>query len=103
MLESPNPAGPPHAPDTIGRVPATGTSPAQRAGEPGVAFRALLERLEGQARGLAHAGDDLREPEQLADAVDRARTSLADALSLGEELLEALRAARHGAADERRT
>lgn len=82
------PAGP-LGPLAIG---SSAPSPA-RPTEQGAAFRALLERLEGHARGLADASDALREPGELAGAVDRARVSLEDALSLGDQLLEAYRAA----------
>ena len=60
----------------------------------GPAFRALLEKLESQARGLHRASEDVVDASDLPGAVDRARTSLDDALSLGESLLEAYRAAR---------
>jgi len=60
----------------------------------GGAFRSLLERLEEQTRRLREDGEGLQDPAQLALAVDRAKTSIEDAASLGEELLEAYRAAR---------
>ena len=70
-------------------------SPKSEGGGP--AFRALLEKLESQARGLREAGETLDRPEELAGAVDRARESIDDAVSLSEELLEAYRAAQQKA------
>jgi len=58
-----------------------------------VAFRALLERLEKEARALDDQVQRVDDPEGLAQAVDRAHASLQDALSLGDRLLEAFRQA----------
>ncbi|MFT4540799.1 MAG: hypothetical protein ACI841_004199 [Planctomycetota bacterium] len=58
----------------------------------GAAFEALLEKLDGQARDIQKASQQVARPEELAGAVDRARNSLGDALSLGNQLLEAFRA-----------
>jgi len=60
----------------------------------GPAFQVLLEKLEQQAAGLRAKSAGLERPEDLAGAVEEARESLEDALSLGAELLEAYRAAR---------
>jgi hypothetical protein len=57
------------------------------------AFEALLEKLERRAAELRAQADAVEEPEQLASAVEDARTSLEDALSLGASLLEAYRQA----------
>lgn len=77
--------------------PIRGVEPATRkpaaAPEAGPAFRALLEKLEREAQDLSRASEVLEKPEQLAGAVDRARATLDDALSLGDQLLEAFRAA----------
>ena len=62
------------------------------AGEQGVAFKALLEKLDSQARRIQQTSEQVDRPEQLAGAVDEARTSLDQALSLGNQLLEAFRA-----------
>ena len=58
----------------------------------GAAFKALLDRLETQARELAEKSDRVDGPNELASAVDHAHASLQDALSLSEQLLEAYRA-----------
>jgi len=58
----------------------------------GPAFEALLEKLQTQADGLRQKTEQVDDPGQLAGAVDMARTSLNDALSLSEQLLEAYRA-----------
>ena len=57
------------------------------------AFQVLLDRLQERARELEETRKTVDDPAQLAGAVDSARASLADALSLGEELLEAYRQA----------
>ena len=73
-----------------------GTPPAARPAEhaDAPAFRALLERLESQARELSLERDGALRPEELSRAVDRARASLGDALELRDQLLEAYRQAR---------
>lgn len=58
-----------------------------------VAFRALLERLEREARALDDQVQQVDDPRRLAQAVDRAHASLQDALSLSDRLLEAFRQA----------
>ena len=63
----------------------------------GAAFRVLLDQLENQAHRLQDASGEVERPEQLAGAVEQARESLADALTLGDKLLEAYRAARQQA------
>lgn len=69
--------------------------PARRAGEAGgtPAFQVLLERLQRSAQSLEASSKALDDPSKLAGAVDIARTSLDDALSLGDQLLEAFREA----------
>src|SRR5262245_40390957 len=59
----------------------------------GVAFRALLEKLEAHAQELAARTDAVRAPDQLAGAVDRAKETLAEALGVGDQILEAYRQA----------
>jgi hypothetical protein len=66
-----------------------GPSKAESGGTP--AFRALLERLEQQAAQLR--ASESGGAEQLGPAVGEARASLEAALSLGDQLLEAYRAA----------
>jgi len=80
-----------------GLSPIRGVDPATQkpatAPEAGPAFRALLEQLKSGAQDLTRASEALEKPEELAGAVDRARATLDDALSLGDQLLEAFRAA----------
>lgn len=59
----------------------------------GVAFKALLERLEQDARSLESETKSVEDPTALADATRRAHASLQDALSIGDQLLEAYRQA----------
>jgi flagellar hook-basal body complex protein FliE len=61
--------------------------------ESGVAFRALLDELELKARDLQQQSRSLERPEDLADAVQGAKASLDDALSIRDRLLEAFRQA----------
>ena len=70
---------------------ANASSKASSSGGP--AFHALLEKLEGHARDLRSASENLEDPGGLAGAVDRSRASIEDALSLHDQLLEAYRAA----------
>ena len=57
----------------------------------GPAFEALLEKLEARARELQDDSGTVENPAELAGAVDRARASLEDALTLSDQLLEAYR------------
>ena len=59
----------------------------------GVAFRALLERLEKSAKDLDAASLSIDHPRQLGEAVETARASVEEALLAGSDLLEAYRAA----------
>src|SRR5262245_25437062 len=59
----------------------------------GVAFRALLDELEAKSRALATQSKSLDKPEDLAGAVQGARASLEDALSIRDRLLEAFQQA----------
>jgi hypothetical protein len=70
----------------------------------GPAFQALLEKLQQQARSLSQDTEAVARPEDLSGAVDRARATLDDALSLSDQLLEAYREAtqQRGADEERR-
>ena len=58
-----------------------------------VEFGALLESLQEKAKSLQHDSEHVDRPEELSQAVDRARASLSDALSLSDRLLEAYREA----------
>lgn len=57
------------------------------------AFRALLERLEVQAKDLAREKDGVDRPEELSQATEHARETLTGALELRDQLLEAYRQA----------
>ena len=57
------------------------------------AFEALLERLTARAAELDTKSREVEGPEDLPGALDAARASLDDALTLGEQLLEAFQAA----------
>jgi len=84
--------------------PVTGATPAQesvRSGRTSPAFEVLLERLEARAAELEEKSKALSGPAELPGALDAARASLAEALHLGEELLEAYRAARHESEERR--
>jgi|GEM_PF-6456057 len=57
----------------------------------GAAFRALLDKLAGSAERLRESESGVNDAESLAGAVEDARSTLSDALSLQEQLLEAYR------------
>ena len=59
----------------------------------GAAFEALLEKLETRAQDLKQTAEEVAGPTDLSGAMDQARESLDDALSLGDRLLEAYRQA----------
>lgn len=65
-------------------------------GKGGPAFQALLDKLQAKSRSLSQDSEKLEKPEQLSGAVDRARSTLNDALSLSDQLLEAYRQAAQG-------
>jgi hypothetical protein len=71
-------------PSTAGQVRGPGKTD-------GAAFRALLEELEQRASALEQRSQGDLAPEELADAVDQARSSMERALALSGELLEAWR------------
>ena len=54
----------------------------------------LLDRLQEEARALEEKSRNLDDPRELSGAVEIARSSLDDALSLGDRLIEAYREAR---------
>ena len=60
----------------------------------GIAFRALLDDLEGKAKALEQRSQTVEKPEDLPGAVAGARDSLADLLSIRDRLIEAYREAR---------
>ncbi len=59
----------------------------------GPAFQALLDRIQSQTKQLQESSKTTDDPASLNKAVDLARASLDDALSLGDGLLEAFREA----------
>lgn len=59
----------------------------------GAAFHALLADLQEKAQKLREDGRAVDGPAELAGAVETARESIAGALSLSDQLLEAYRAA----------
>lgn len=67
-------------------------SPSERATE-SPAFHVLLERLQARAAELEAETEGATDAENLAGAVDTARASLEDAVSLSDRILEAYRAA----------
>ena len=78
------------------------TAAPSKATEAGPAFRALLDQLEERARALEEASKTLEGPQALAGAMDTARASLEDALSLSDSLVEAYRQARQQDPDQTR-
>ena len=78
----------PNGPAGAGKPERSSASAA--AGSP--AFHVLLDRLQRSAEELQENADAVERPSDLAGAVGRAKASLDDALSLGNDLLEAWRA-----------
>ncbi len=62
--------------------------------ESGPAFRILLEQLQEKAAELQETSKDVGDPVELRGAIDTARATLEDALSLGDQVLEAFRSSR---------
>ena len=73
----------------------TGAAKAKKTAPEGPAFNVLLERLQARAQELEQTSADVNDPKQLAGAVDSARASLEDALSLSDRILEAYRETQH--------
>ena len=71
-------------------APSNSQDPARVAGP---AFQVLLDRIQSQTKELKASSKTLDNPASLNEAVDIARASLDDALSLGDRLLEAFREA----------
>jgi hypothetical protein len=85
----------PSAIEGLGAARSAGPTSPARTGGP--AFEALLERLSARAADLGEKSRTLSGPEELPQALDAARSSLEEALALGEELLEAYRASQRNA------
>jgi len=75
--------------------------PKANAATGGPAFRALLAELQERATALHESSQDVADPAELKGAVDAARATLQDALSLGDQVLEAYRSARATGGTER--
>jgi len=88
------PSNLPSLPGTVRAADAaSGPASASRPSASAPAFEALLERLTARAAELEAKSQALTDPAELPQALDTARASLAEALELGEGLLEAFRAA----------
>lgn len=93
MSHSPIPNDPLRSGGVSPTGPAGGVSkPSKASPESSAAFKALLDSLAQKAANLDETSQSLGAPEELASAVDDARKSLEDAMSLGDQLLEAYRA-----------
>ena len=71
-----------------------GTASTAETKKQGAVFKALLEKLDAKARTLEEQTLGVDDAKDLAGAVEGAKASLAEALSLGEELLESFRQSR---------
>ena len=80
-------------------APSPSKAPAAPAGETSPSFEALLEKLQTHAQVLGEKSQQVSDPEQLSGAVEAAKASLDDAVSLGDRLLEAYREARQQTPD----
>jgi len=87
---SPIPGG--FKPDSIqGTQPASQVEKRGDSNVGGVAFRALLDKLENQAQDLKSQAENVEGSGELAGAVGSAQESLQQALSLSNQLVEAFR------------
>ena len=93
----PGNAGQPESVRPGSALPAKGKNRPSENSSEGVAFKALLEKLDEQARALEETSQKVDDAANLAGAVEGAKASLEDALSLGEELLESFRQSQHQA------
>ena len=81
-------------PGPIAGVHAPSSAPqAKQTAAGGAVFRALLDELQEKAHKLREDGQAVTGPAELAGAVETARDTIAGALSLSDQLLEAYRAA----------
>jgi len=69
--------------------------PAKASPEQAAGFKALLEKLEQKAEALDAKARGELPAEELAQAVDEAKSSLEDVLALQDRLLEAWHQSRH--------
>jgi len=84
----------PLGPETIRPQTPSSRAPAVHHDEKAPAFEALLEKLQSHAQVLGEKSQQVSDPEHLSGAVEAAKASLDDAVSLGDRLLEAYREAR---------
>jgi hypothetical protein len=80
-------------------APAKGAAARRAEVEPSVAFRALLDALQEKASTLAQTSASVDDPNRLAGAVEAARETLDQAVTLSDRLLESWRAERQRARD----
>jgi len=99
MTGLPNAGGPGPIRPASSTQPAAKPGPLERTEGGSAAFQALLDRLHARARELEELKGRVADPAELGRAVDTARASLEDAVSLGDRLLEAYRAERQGGAE----
>ena len=89
-LPAPIPGG--SGPDRINGVqPSSQAEKRSNSAVDGVAFRALLDKLEVQAQELKTQASGVERSDELAGAVGNAAESLEQALSLSDQLVEAFR------------
>ncbi|MFT5291482.1 MAG: hypothetical protein ACI8QS_001836 [Planctomycetota bacterium] len=82
------------------QVGKTGAAKQSETEKTGPAFRILLEQLQEKAAELQETSKDVGDPVELRGAIDTARATLEDALSLGDQVLEAFRSSRVFSATE---
>lgn len=80
--------------ETGAAQPSKPLAPGKTEPQGGPAFRALLDKLQAEARDLQRESETVEAAADLSDAVERARSSLGEALTLGDQLLEAYREAK---------
>jgi len=96
-MSDPAPEFPIGGPQRAGAAGQPSARPKTAGPEQAASFKALLDRLEQKAEALdAKARGELA-PEELAQAVDDARSSFEDVLALQDRLLEAWRQSKHQA------
>ncbi len=76
----------------FGRDGSLSAKKSQAAEPQGAAFKALLDGLEREARGLSQSSESLEDSKGLADAVGQSERAIEQARVLTDQLLEAFRA-----------
>jgi len=97
-MSDPAPKLPLGGPQRAGAAAAPAARAKTASPEAAASFKALLDRLEQKAEALEAKAHGELAPEELAQAVDEARSSLEDVLALQDRLLEAWRQSRHQSA-----